>query len=119
MARTDALAQEGIDSALSRAKAYVQAGADMIFAEAVTDLEQYKKFAEATKVPILANITEFGKTPLFTLSELKNAGVSMALYPLSAFRAMNAAALNVYKTIRQDGSQKSVLNTMHNTRSSL
>jgi methylisocitrate lyase len=112
MARTDALAQEGLDAALTRAKAYVAAGADMIFAEAVTELDQYKQFIKVTKVPILANITEFGQTPLFTLNELKNAGVSIALYPLSAFRAMSAAALKVYKTLRKDGTQKNVLDLM-------
>jgi methylisocitrate lyase len=106
LARTDSLANEGLESAISRAKQYVAAGADMIFPEAITELSQYRKFADAVKVPILANITEFGKTPLFTLDELRSAGVAMALYPLSAFRAMNAATLNVYKIIRQKGSQK-------------
>jgi len=112
MARTDALANEGMKGAISRAKAYVAAGADMIFAEAVTELDQYKEFAKALDVPILANITEFGQTPLFTIDELKSAGVSLVLYPLSAFRAMNAAALNVYETIRSTGTQKSVIDTM-------
>ena len=112
MARTDALASEGLDSALSRTKAYVDAGADMIFAEAVTELAQYRKFADAAKVPILANITEFGKTPLFTVEELRSANVAMALYPLTAFRAMNKAALKVYETLRKTGSQKPALGDM-------
>ncbi|SDN70202.1 methylisocitrate lyase [Paenibacillus sp. yr247] len=112
MARTDALAVEGEESAIERACAYIEAGADMIFAEAVYDLDQYCKFAEAVKVPVLANITEFGKTPLFTTEELGEAGVSMVLYPLSAFRAMNAAALNVYNTIRTEGTQKNVIASM-------
>jgi methylisocitrate lyase len=112
MARTDALAGEGIDSALSRSLAYVEAGADMIFPEAITDLAMYKKFAAAVKVPVLANITEFGKTPLFTLDELRSADVAIALYPLSAFRAMNNAALKVYETVRKTGSQESVLPDM-------
>jgi methylisocitrate lyase len=112
MARTDALANEGLASALGRAAACVEAGADMIFPEAVTELAQYAAFAERTRVPILANITEFGSTPLFTLEELRSANVSLALYPLSAFRAMNAAALNVYQHIRSDGTQRNVLDTM-------
>src|SRR3984957_5026491 len=112
MARTDALANEGLESALDRAAACVEAGADMIFPEAVTDLAQYRAFADRAKVPILANITEFGATPLFTLDKLRSAGVALALYPLSAFRAMNAAALNVYRHIREDGTQKNVLATM-------
>ena len=112
MARTDALANEGLESALDRAAACVEAGADMIFPEAVTNLAQYRAFADRVKVPILANITEFGATPLFTLDELRSAGVALALYPLSAFRAMNAAALNVYRHIREDGTQKNVLATM-------
>ena len=112
IARTDSLASEGIKASIARAKAYVAAGADMIFAEAVTELDQYRQFAKAVNVPILANITEFGLTPLFTLAELKEADVSLVLYPLSAFRAMSAAALNVYKTIRDKGSQKDVLGTM-------
>jgi methylisocitrate lyase len=112
MARTDALANEGLEAALARAEACVAAGADMIFPEAVTDLAQYRAFADRVKVPILANITEFGATPLFTLDELRSAGVSLALYPLSAFRAANAAALNVYKHIREDGAQKNVVATM-------
>ena len=112
MARTDALASEGLNAALDRAAACVEAGADMVFPEAVTELVQYRAFAERTKVPVLANITEFGSTPLFTLDELRSADVSLALYPLSAFRAMNAAALNVYQHIRKDGTQKNVLDTM-------
>ncbi|AEU34694.1 methylisocitrate lyase [Granulicella mallensis] len=112
MARTDALASEGLNAALDRAAACVEAGADMVFPEAVTELVQYRAFAERTRVPVLANITEFGSTPLFTLDELRSADVSLALYPLSAFRAMNAAALNVYQHIRKDGTQKNVLDTM-------
>jgi methylisocitrate lyase len=112
LARTDALASEGLERALERAKAYVDAGADMIFAEAVTEIGQYRRFAEATKVPVLANITEFGSTPLFSVEELRAAGVDMALYPLSAFRAMNKAALKVYDTLRKGGSQKPVLGDM-------
>src|SRR5471032_1434763 len=112
MARTDALAVDGLDAALERAVACVEAGADMIFPEAITDLDMYATFAKAVNVPILANITEFGATPLFTLDELRSAHVGLALYPLSAFRAMNAAALNVYKHIREDGTQKNVLATM-------
>ncbi|WP_018954572.1 methylisocitrate lyase [Thioalkalivibrio sulfidiphilus] len=112
MARTDALAVEGIDAAIERAVACVEAGADMIFPEAVTELAQYRRFVEAVGVPVLANITEFGKTPLFTVEELKSAGVSLALYPLSAFRAMNQAALKVYEAIRRDGTQKEVIDLM-------
>ncbi len=112
MARTDALASEGIDRALERAVKYVEAGADMIFPEAMTELAMYRRFVEAVNVPVLANITEFGKTPLFTVDELRSAGVAMALYPLSAFRAMNQAALNVYTTLRRDGTQQGVLETM-------
>jgi methylisocitrate lyase len=112
MARTDALASEGLQAALDRAAACVEAGADMVFPEAVTKLEDYKIFASRTGAPILANITEFGSTPLFTLDELRSADVSLALYPLSAFRAMNAAALNVYQHIRTDGTQQNVLATM-------
>ena len=112
MARTDALASEGLNAALDRAAACVEAGADMIFPEAVTELPQYRAFAERTSVPILANITEFGSTPLFTLDELRSANVSIALYPLSAFRAMNAAALKVYESIRTEGTQRHVLDTM-------
>jgi methylisocitrate lyase len=112
MARTDAIANEGLDAALARMHKYVEAGADMLFPEAVTDLISYKKIAADIKVPVLANITEFGKTPLFTVEELRNAGVAMALYPLSAFRAMNQAALNVYKSIRNDGTQKNAVGAM-------
>lgn len=112
MARTDAIAGEGMDSAIDRALAYVAAGADAIFPEAIRDLESYKRFTSAVKVPVLANITEFGLTPLFTTAELKSAGVSMALYPLSAFRAMNKAAENVYEVIRKEGTQRSVIETM-------
>lgn len=112
MARTDAVAGEGLEAALERAAKYAEAGADMIFAEAVTELEQYRRFVQAVKVPVLANITEFGKTPLFTLEELRSAGVAIALYPLSAFRAMNKAALAVYEAVRRDGTQKAVLDTM-------
>jgi methylisocitrate lyase len=109
MARTDALANEGFELALDRLNKYVEAGADMVFPEAVTDLNSYKKITAAIKVPVLANITEFGKTPLFTVAELRSADVSIALYPLSAFRAMNLAALNVYKNLRKDGTQKHLL----------
>jgi len=112
MARTDALAVEGLDAAIERACACVEAGADMIFPEAMTELSMYKKFADAVKVPILANITEFGHTPLFTVDELRSADVSLVLYPLSAFRAMNKAALNVYASIRKEGTQTGVLDTM-------
>lgn len=112
MARTDALAVEGLQSAIDRACACVEAGADMIFPEAITDLAMYKQFAEAVKVPVLANITEFGSTPLFTTQELADADVSLVLYPLSAFRAMSKAALNVYQTLRKEGTQKNVVDTM-------
>jgi methylisocitrate lyase len=112
MARTDALASEGLESAIARAVAYVDAGADMIFPEAITDLPMYRKFADAVRVPILANITEFGKTPLFTRDELRSAGVGIALYPLSAFRAMNKAALRVYETVRKEGTQKNAVDAM-------
>ena len=112
MARTDALASEGLEHALERAAAYAEAGADMIFPEAITELPMYRKFVDGTKVPVLANITEFGKTPLFTVDELRSAGVALALYPLSAFRAMNKAALNVYQTLRKEGTQKNVVATM-------
>ncbi|MDI3260860.1 MAG: methylisocitrate lyase [Sinobacteraceae bacterium] len=112
MARTDALAVEGLERAIERAVACVEAGADMIFPEAMTDLAMYQKFAAAVQVPILANLTEFGATPLFTVQELRGAGVSLALYPLSAFRAANKAAENVYRAIRRDGTQKQVLDTM-------
>jgi methylisocitrate lyase len=112
MARTDALAVEGIDSAIERAVACVEAGADMVFPEAITELAQYEQFVAAVKVPILANITEFGATPLFSTTELGNTGVSLVLYPLSAFRAMNLAALKVYEAIRRDGSQAGVVDIM-------
>ena len=112
MARTDALAPEGLARTLARAAAYVEAGADMIFAEAVTTLDQYREFATAVPVPVLANLTEFGATPLFSLDELRGAGVRLALYPLSAFRAMNRAAEAVYQAIRRDGTQQAVVDTM-------
>jgi methylisocitrate lyase len=112
MARTDALANEGLDAAVARAKKYVEAGADMIFPEAITDLPMYKTFAEAVKVPILANITEFGKSPLFTVEELRSANVGMILYPLTAFRAMNKAALKTYENLRKSGSQKASIADM-------
>ena len=112
MARTDALAGEGIAGALDRCAAYVAAGADMIFAEAVTDLNLYPRFKEAAGVPILANITEFGQTPLYTSQELAAAGVDIVLYCCAAYRAMNAAALKVYHAIRTEGTQTSVLNIM-------
>lgn len=112
MARTDALAVEGLQPALDRARAYVKAGADMIFAEAVTELSMYRDFSLAAGVPILANMTEFGKTPLYTLKELADADVSLVLYPLSAFRAMSAAALKVYQAIRSAGTQEGVLELM-------
>ena len=112
MARTDALAVEGLQAAIDRACACVEAGADMIFPEAITELEMYRKFADAVKVPILANITEFGKTPLFSTEELGSANVAMALYPLSAWRAGNAAMLKVYEALRKEGHQKSVVDLM-------
>ena len=112
MARTDAHAVEGQQAAIDRAAAYVDAGADAIFAEALTTLDEYRQFTDAVRAPVLANLTEFGKTPLFTVDELRGAGVSMALYPLSAFRAMSAAALNVYEALRREGSQEPVLDTM-------
>jgi methylisocitrate lyase len=112
MARTDALASEGLASAIDRARAYVAAGADMIFAEAVTELPMYTQFRAAVGVPILANITEFGQTPLFTRDELKSAGVDIVLYCCAAYRAMNAAALKVYQAIRNEGTQQSVLALM-------
>ena len=112
MARTDALAVEGLDAAIERARACVEAGADMIFPEAMTELSMYRKFVDAVGVPVLANITEFGKTPLFTVEELRSANVSLVLYPLSAFRAMNQAALMVYETLRREGTQKNVVGAM-------
>jgi methylisocitrate lyase len=112
MARTDALAVEGMQSAIDRACACVEAGADMIFPEAINELEQYREFVKAVEVPVLANITEFGATPLFTTEQLGSVGVSIALYPLSAFRAANAAALNVYQTLRKEGTQQNLVDTM-------
>lgn len=112
MARTDAAAAEGIDSAIERAVAYVEAGADMIFPEAIKTLDDYRRFKAAVKVPILANLTEFGSTPLFTLDELREANVDIALYCCGAYRAMNKAALNFYETLRRDGTQKAVVPTM-------
>ena len=112
MARTDALAVEGLDAAIERACAYVEAGADMIFPEAMTELAMYKKFKSAVRVPILANITEFGQTPLFTTSELGSVDVDIVLYCCSAYRAMNAAALKVYQTIRSEGTQKNLIPMM-------
>lgn len=112
MARTDALASEGLEAALDRAAACVEAGADMIFPEAVRELDHYRAFAERTRVPVLANLTEFGATPLFTLEELRTVNVGLALYPLSAFRAANAAALRVYETIRRNGTQAAVVESM-------
>jgi methylisocitrate lyase len=112
MARTDALAVEGFNSALDRAMLCVEAGADMLFPEAITELDQFKKFVESTKVPVLANITEFGNTPLFTLEELRSVGVSIALYPLSVFIAINHTAENVYASIRKNGTQKDLIPIM-------
>ncbi len=118
MARTDALAVEGLDAALDRAAACVEAGADMIFPEALTELDQYQRFTTALDVPVLANITEFGATPLFTTAELAGVGAALVLYPLSAFRAMNQAALTVYEAIRRDGTQAAVIDSMQ-TRAAL
>lgn len=118
MARTDAHAVEGQQAALDRAAGYVDAGADMVFAEALTTVEEYRQFTSVIDVPVLANLTEFGKTPLFTTEEMAGAGVRLTLYPLSAFRAMSAAAENVYQTLRTDGTQKAVIDTMQ-TRSAL
>ncbi|ELX8378428.1 methylisocitrate lyase [Providencia vermicola] len=112
MARTDALAVEGLEAALERAHAYIEAGADMLFPEAITELNMYQQFVDHTQVPVLANLTEFGQTPLFTLDELRSVGIAIALYPLSAFRAMNKAAEQVYTTLRQEGTQKSVIPLM-------
>jgi len=112
MARTDALAVEGLHSAIDRAQACIEAGADMIFPEAVTELAMYREFAGAVSVPILANITEFGSTPLYTVEELREAAVSIVLYPLSAFRAMSKAALSIYNVIREEGTQKNVVSLM-------
>ncbi len=112
MARTDAISVEGVDAAIRRAKAYVAAGANMIFAEAVETLNDFRRFSSEVNVPILANLTEFGRTPAFTLDQLNEVGVQMALYPLTAFRAMNAAARSTYEAIRKNGSQQSILNTL-------
>jgi len=112
MARTDALASEGLEKSIERSVRYVEAGADMIFPEAITDLPMYRKFADAVKVPVLANITEFGQSPMFTVEELRSANVALVLYPLTAFRAMNKAALKVYEGLRKTGSQKSLLGEM-------
>ena len=112
MARTDAAAVEGIDAAIERAVAYVEAGADMIFPEAMKSLEDYRKFKDAVKVPILANLTEFGSTPFFTTDELRSAGVDIALYCCGAYRAMNKAALNFYETVRREGTQKNIIDTL-------
>ncbi len=112
MARTDAHAVEGQQAAIDRAAAYVEAGADMIFAEALTTLEEYRQFTDVIKIPVLANLTEFGKTPLFTTTELAGVGIAMTLYPLSAFRAMSAAALDVYKTLKKDGTQQASVDSM-------
>lgn len=112
MARTDALAVEGLEAALERASAYIEAGADMLFPEAITELGMYQQFTRYTQVPVLANLTEFGQTPLFTLDELRSVDIAIALYPLSAFRAMNKAAEQVYTTLRQQGTQKNVVSLM-------
>lgn len=112
MARTDAYSVEGLDRAIERALCYMDAGADMIFAEAMTTLEEYKQFTRAVSVPVLANVTEFGKTPMFTAEELRGVGVAIALYPLSAFRAMSAAAIEVFETLRREGTQKGLLGKM-------
>ena len=112
MARTDATANEGVPAAVERAQKYAEAGADMIFAEALTTVEEYKKFTSAVRVPVLANMTEFGKTPLLTVGELREAGVAIALYPLSAFRAMSKAALGVYEALRRDGTQQAAVGGM-------
>jgi methylisocitrate lyase len=112
MARTDAHAVEGQQAAIDRAGAYVEAGADMIFAEALVTLDEYKQFTEVIEAPVLANLTEFGKTPMFTTEELAGVDVAMSLYPLSAFRAMSAAALNVYETIKNDGTQQAAVDSM-------
>ena len=112
MARTDAVSVEGIDPAIERAVHYVEAGADMIFAEALTSLDEYRRFTAAVSVPVLANITEFGRTPLFTTDELRDVGVRLVLYPLTAFRAMNAAATNVYLTLRTSGTQRELIESL-------
>lgn len=112
IARTDAVANEGVESAIARSNSYIEAGADAIFAEAITSLDDYKHFTSSVKAPVLANITEFGMTPLFTVEELRSAQVAMALYPLSAFRAMNKAAEQVFEVIRKEGTQKSLISEM-------
>ena len=112
IARTDAAAREGLDAAIERAARYVEAGADMIFAEALTDAAQYQRFTQALSVPVLANMTEFGRSPLLTVDELKNAGIRLVLYPLTAFRAMSAAAVHVYETVRANGTQAELLTSM-------
>jgi methylisocitrate lyase len=112
MARTDAYSIEGLEAAVVRAQRYVEAGADMIFAESLSSLDEYRCFTEAVNVPVLANITEFGRTPLFTVEELREVGVSLVLYPLTAFRAMSAAALKVYQTLRREGTQQSLIDSM-------
>jgi methylisocitrate lyase len=112
IARTDAVANEGVESAIARANSYIAAGADAIFAEAITSLDDYKRFTSSVRAPVLANITEFGLTPLFTVEELRNAKVAMALYPLSAFRAMNKAAEQVFEVLRKEGTQKSLISEM-------
>lgn len=112
MARTDAYSVEGLDAAIDRAARYADAGADMIFAEAMSSLDDYMRFTRTIRVPVLANLTEFGKTPLFSLDEMRQAGVRLVLYPLTAFRAMNAAALNVYRTVRNEGTQRSLIDKM-------
>jgi len=112
MARTDALAVVGLEEVIERARIFEAAGADAIFAEAMTSLDMYQQVVDAVNIPVLANITEFGATPCYTTAELASVGIKMALYPLSAFRAMNAAALNVYQTLRKDGSQQAVIETM-------
>jgi len=112
MARTDALAVVGLEEVIERARIFEEAGADAIFAEAMTSLDMYQRVVDAVKIPVLANITEFGATPWYTTEELASVGIKMALYPLSAFRAMNAAALNVYQTLRREGSQQAVIDTM-------
>ncbi len=112
MARTDAIAVEGIESAIDRALACIEAGADMIFPEAISDLQTYKLFTDKINVPVLANITEFGSTPLFSIDELRSVNIAISLYPLSPFRAMNKAALHVYETIRKDGTQKNIIGHM-------
>jgi len=112
IARTDAVANEGVESAIARSNSYIEAGADAIFAEAITSLDDYKHFTSSVKAPVLANITEFGMTPLFTVEELRSAQVAMALYPLSAFRAMNKAAEQVFEVIRKEGTQKSLMSEM-------